>query len=229
MELPDISYTLKSDIPRIIAARIQYTMCDPMAIDPEEILPTLWLWCIGYDTKNKSQASCHELLELVQKEYGSNSIKELPTENEYSSYVIRLPNCLWYLNERENNTAYISPCRVKKSDRSLKIKAPESTLAYMRAFDQHIPQIHHWIDETVSQIAKENLLGDINAATSKAIIDKLINEEGLTIPAIIDIKGTHTGRVFIRFTTGEVMNCPLNYLRSRLIRRFKTGIHRKKQ
>lgn len=229
MELPNISYTLKSDIRRIISARIQYTMCDPMEIKPEDIIPTLWRWCIGYDTKNKSQASCHELLELVRKEYGSDSIKELPTKNEYSSYVITLPNCPWYLNERENNTAYISPCGVKKSDRSLKIKAPESTLAYMIAFDQHIPQIHEWIDETISQKAQEKLLGDITAATGKGIIDRLITEERLTIPAIIFFRGTHTGRVHIRFTTGEVMNCPLNYLRSRLIRRFKTGLRRKKQ
>lgn len=229
MELPDISYTLKSNIPRIIAARIQYTMCDPMAIDPEEILPTLWLWCIGYDTKNKSQASCHELLELVRKEYGSDSIKELPTKNEYSSYVITLPNCLWYLNERENNTAYISPSRVVKSDRSLKIKAPESTLAYMIAFDQHIPQIHEWIDETISQKAQEKLLGDVTAATGKGIIDRLITEERLTIPAIIFFRGTHTGRVHIRFTTGEDLICPLDYLRSRLIRRFKRNSRKKNQ
>jgi hypothetical protein len=98
----------------------------------------------------------------------------------------------------------------------------------MIAFDQHIPQIHEWIYETISQKAKENLLCDITSATSKAIIEEVIAEEGLITPKIISVKGTHKGRVIVRFETSEELNCAQNYLRSQLIRRFKPGFRRKR-
>jgi hypothetical protein len=85
------------------------------------------------------------------------------------------------------------------------------------------------IDEYIGQEkAKENLLCDITSATSKAIIEEVIAEEGLITPKIISVKGTHKGRVIVRFETGEELNCAQNYLRSQLIRRFKPGFRRKR-
>ena len=81
--------------------------------------------------------------------------------------------------------------------------------------------VHDYIDQNLSAAAKENMISDVTAATGKGIIDQLITEEGLEVPPISSICGTANGRVKVYFAdSSEKINCPLDYLRSRFLRRF---------
>ena len=65
------------------------------------------------------------------------------------------------------------------------------------------------------------MICDVTAASGKSIIDQLIAEEGLEIPHIDRICGTANRRVKVYFAdSSEKINCPLDYLRSRFLRRF---------
>ena len=222
--LSTISYTLKSNIPRIVAARIQLSMCDPMSISYEDIIIVLWRWTFGYEKDCDIEIDPTTLLDILRSYFGTQSIEEY----EESSYKITLPNSTWYLTDKAELGYNIVPCRPDKSSISMKMRVPHVTVAYMKEFDRCIPQVHEWIDETLSQKAQENILCDMTAVTGKAILEEVVKEEGLNVPAIISLRGTHQGRVLIRFTTGEEINCPMDYLRSQLIRRFKPGFRRKR-
>ena len=70
-------------------------------------------------------------------------------------------------------------------------------------------------------IVDNSTIVDGTAASGKGIIDQLIAEEGLEIPHIDRICGTANGRVKVYFAdSSEKINCPLDYLRSRFLRRF---------
>ena len=91
----------------------------------------------------------------------------------------------------------------------------------MSAFNDAMPDIHRYIEEEIATIARDKLLSDITAATAKGMLESIISEEGLEVPKISCIRGTEKGRVILYFDEiDEKINCPLDYLRSRLIRRF---------
>lgn len=97
----------------------------------------------------------------------------------------------------------------------------EETEMYRKAFDEQMPKIHAYIDEVISEVARENMLCSITAATAKGMIENIIREEGLEVPEISCIRGTDKGRVILYFDElDEKINCPIDYLRARLIRRF---------
>lgn len=97
----------------------------------------------------------------------------------------------------------------------------EDTEELRQAFDEAMPRIHAYIDETISTVARENMLCSITAATAKGMIEQIISEENLDVPKISCIRGTDKGRVILYFDElDEKINCPIDYLRARLIRRF---------
>ena len=90
----------------------------------------------------------------------------------------------------------------------------------MIAFNDLMPEIHKEIDKVLAQIAMNNMLCSVSAATGKGIVDQLI-EEGVDIPPIGSIRGTANGRVVLYFANSdEKINSPLDHLRARLKRRF---------
>ena len=87
---------------------------------------------------------------------------------------------------------------------------------------QFMPQIHVWIDEAIANMLRDKMICEIIASTGRGIIDQVAAEENLDMPKITEIIGTKEKRVIIHFEgTDEKLSTPLNYLRIRLINRFK--------
>ena len=220
-EISTIEYTLKSNIPRIIASHIQYTMCDPMSVRFDDIIPTLWRWTYCYHMAEAAVSDYKKLLELLCDEYGPESIETKMDDYGYLIHTIQLPNSIWYLVPKDDDTYHISPYHPKSYTLISRNRQADVTASFMREFDRYIPKIHEWIENAISEKAREKLLCEITVATGKGIIEDVAREDGLTIPSIEYIRGTHKGRIFIQFTTGLELNCPLDHLRAKLVRRFK--------
>lgn len=76
-------------------------------------------------------------------------------------------------------------------------------------------------DRLETEQRKKDVLSEITAATAQGIIDGLVAEGSVDLPANYTVKGTDTGRaIFVSHSPKWSINTPLNYLRARLIRRF---------
>ena len=202
---------LKSYIKAIVSQN--YSPCR------EDILTRLWEWILKYCP----YINGHELDEMKERlceHYDKVDIVDIGKVNGIPTRILSLPNSSWYL--RQSGPAfYIAPSKVML--RMYRCREWDANLAaqYISAFDRIRPKVIEQIDVVISETARGRMLCEISAATGLAILEQVKEEECLSIPEVASIRGTEKGRVVIYFASGEKINCPLDYLRSRLIRRFK--------
>ena len=219
MHEPITDFTLKSSIRRIVHDTYNRHTVSPASVYHDIVISLVWNWINTPEVRNQT-ADTDELIELLRNEYGSDAVEDKGIVDGFQRYEIMFSNVRFYIVELPRsyrigaalpvtNAVYVSCCN------------PQETLAYMREFNELIPTVHDYIEQNVSLLAKENMISDVTAATGKGIIDQLITEEGLEVPPISSICGTANGRVKVYFAdSSEKINCPLDYLRSRFLRRF---------
>jgi hypothetical protein len=147
-------------------------------------------------------------------------MKELITDFTLKSYITRIIRDRCNLRDIDI-TAIDRNVVIDRLWHWISLGHKEETEMYKKAFEEQMPKIHSYIDDVISDVARENMVCSITAATAKGMIEQIITEEGLDVPKICSIRGTEKGRVILYFEElDEKINCPLDYLRARLIRRF---------
>lgn len=165
-------------------------------------------------------ADTEQLLELLRNDEGCGDVEEKGLIDGFRWYEVQFSNISFHILQLPRSYR-VSAAQPLKKARYLSCFGPEETLARMHAFNNVIPELHDSIEKEVAQVARDNMLGEMTAATGKGVIDQLIAEEGLQVPPISCISGTANGRVIIYFAdSSEKISCPLNYLRARLLKRF---------
>ena len=209
------AYTLKSSINSILHYHFRNRISTN--IDHNEVIAYLWRGTFMLSHPGNDRTP-EKLIEKLQEVYGDFPTEDLGVIDSYETRRLQLPNSTWYLG-RDTYTHVISPCSPSKG--SCFSEATE-TAAYVYSFDQFMPQIHVWIDEAIANILRDKMICEIIASTGRGIIDQVAAEENLDMPKITEIIGTKEKRVIIHFEgTDEKLSTPLNYLRIRLINRFK--------
>ena len=93
--------------------------------------------------------------------------------------------------------------------------------AYLTEYRKFYPLIREKLKILETERRKKAILSDINSATARAMINELSQQGLVHLPKIHAIRGDAKGRVEVRFESPHcTINAPLDYLRSRLIRRF---------
>lgn len=93
--------------------------------------------------------------------------------------------------------------------------------AYLTEYRKFYPLIREQLKILETERRKKAILSDINSATARAMINELSQQGLVHLPKIHAIRGDAKGRVEVRFESPHcTINAPLDYLRSRLIRRF---------
>ena len=93
--------------------------------------------------------------------------------------------------------------------------------AYLTEYRKFYPIIREQLKILETERRKKAILSDINSATAIAMINELSQQGLVHLPKIHAIRGDAKGRVEVRFESPHcTINAPLDYLRSRLIRRF---------
>lgn len=93
--------------------------------------------------------------------------------------------------------------------------------AYLTEYRKFYPLIREQLKILETERKKKAILSDINSATARAMINELSQQGLVHLPKIHAIRGDAKGRVEVRFESPHcTINAPLDYLRSRLIRRF---------
>ena len=219
MKEPISDFTLKASIRRIVHDTYSRHMAEPAAVYHDIVISLVWNWIYTPEVLNQT-VNTDELVELLRKEYGYDAVEDKGVVDGYQRYEILFSNVRFHIVKLPmsyrigaalpvTNVVYVSCWN------------PQETLCFMRAFNELIPAVHDYIDQNLSAAAKESMICDVTAASGKGIIDQLIAEEGLEIPHIDRICGTANWRVKVYFAdSSEKINCPLDYLRSRFLRRF---------
>ena len=219
MHEPITDFTLKSSIRRIVHDTYNRHTVSPASAYHDIVISLVWNWINTPEVRNQT-ADTDELIELLRNEYGSDAVEDKGIVDGFQRYEFLFSNVRFYIVQLPRsyrigaalpvtNAVYVSCCN------------PQETLAYMREFNELIPTVHNFIEQNVSLLAKDNMISDVTAASGKGIIDQLIAEEGLEVPPISSICGTANGRVKVYFAdSSEKINCPLDYLRARFLRRF---------
>ena len=92
---------------------------------------------------------------------------------------------------------------------------------YLTEYRKFYPLIREQLKILETERRKKAILSDINSATARAMINELSQQGLVHLPKIHAIRGDAKGRVEVRFESPHcTINAPLDYLRSRLIRRF---------
>jgi hypothetical protein len=204
-------YTLKSYIRQIVRD----------TTNRNTVISRLWEWIYHPNIRDPlPEVDTDSLLELLVTEFGSEAVKDRGTVDDIQRHEIIMQNITFHL-VRLPGRYMVSAGMPAKSVSFSKYRNPEETVEYMRAFNDAMPTIHMYIDENIAAKERAKLLSNITEATGRGMIEQIKEEEGLEIPKISCIRGTDKGRVIIYFDEiDEKINCPIDYLRARLIRRF---------
>lgn len=222
MEKPITDFILKSHIRQLLRNKKNVYGSNIASVDRNDIVSRLWDWIYIPHISDATEAGADtkHLLELLRK--GSEICTVEDSGDMYGAirYEICFPSIKFHLiklHDRYMVTAAKAPTSVSFS----RFRSPEETVAYMNAFNDAMPAIYRYIEEEIAALARNELLASITTSTAKGMIEQIINEEGLDVPKICSIRGTEKGRVILYFEElDEKINCPLDYLRARLIRRF---------
>lgn len=213
-------FTLKSSVRRIVNDTYSKHMEEPAADYHNLVISQLWS-CISTPQVKNQTADTDTLIGLIRMEYGNDSVKDSGLIDGYQKYEIGLSNVRFHIVKLPHSYL-VSAALPEKKIRYISCLLPKDMIAYMSAFNSVIPEIIKHIEQNVSEKSRDQLLCKMNAATGKGIVDQLITEEKLDLPKISSICGTANGRVKLYFAdSSEKINCPLNHLRARLLRRFK--------
>ena len=210
-------FTLKSSIAHIIGRNI-----DVSSVDRDKVISSLWHW-VSAPQERHLTADTDELLDLLRDKFGAGEVVETGTvsngEMDFQTYSIALSNVRFHIAKLPQSYILSAAAPITRPIYQ-SCRPPKQIIGYMIAFNDLMPEIHKEIDKVLAQIAMNNMLCSVSAATGKGIVDQLI-EEGVDIPPIGCIRGTANGRVVLYFANSdEKINSPLDHLRARLKRRF---------
>lgn len=210
-------YTLKSCISKIID-RDSRNSIDVTSINRTDVIATLWSW-INLPEKLHEQADADALLRLLRRKFGDDSVIDTGIVDNHHTYKIHFSNVTFYIMKLEQSYLLSAGIPITKAHRQ-SVRPSKQVLGYMLAFNELMPDIQTHIDNTIAEVARDNMLCHITAATGRGIVDQL-RGEGVEIPEISCIRGTANGRVILYFAdSDEKINSPMDHLRARLIRRF---------
>ena len=213
-------FTLKSSVRRIVNDTYSKHMEEPAADYHNLVISQLWS-CISTPQVKNQTADTDTLIGLIRMEYGNDSVKDSGLIDGYQKYEIDLSNVRFHIVKLPHSYL-VSAALPEKKIRYISCLLPKDMIAYMSEFNAVIPEIIKHIEQNVSEKARDHMLCNMNAATGKGIIDQLIAEGKIPPPKISCICGTANGRVKLYFAdSSEKINCPLNHLRAKLLRRFK--------
>ena len=212
-----MDYTIRSSLARIIGHNIEIS-----SFNRDNVISSLWRWISSPEDIHQT-ADTDELLDLLRERFGKDAVVETGMtgngQNDYPTYAIDLSNVRFHIAKLPHS--YILSAAAPISSPTFQsCRPPKQAIGYMMAFNDLMPEINKEIDNVMTQISADNMVCTVSAATGKGIIDQLI-EEGLDIPPIGCIRGTHNGRVVLYFADSEEkINSPLDHLRARLTHRF---------
>lgn len=213
-------FTLKSAIRRIVQSTYNRNMTEPALAYHDIIISFLWNGINTPDERNQT-TDIGKLVELLRQDFEHTILEDKGIVDGYQRYEAIFSNVRFYIVKLpksylvnaalpERNIRYVSCCK------------PEETVTLMRTFNDLIPIIHKYIEQHASIAARNHMVGEMIAASGKGIIDQVTAEEGVNVPPISSISGTPSGRVKVHFAnSSETIDCPLNHLRARLLRRFR--------
>lgn len=209
-------HTIKSCISQII--RRGNTGIDITSINRADVIATLWRW-INLPDQLHQPADTDELIRLLRKKFGEDSVIDTGTVDKHQTYKIHLSNVTFYIMKLEQSYLLSPGLPITKAIRQ-SVRPSKQVVGYMLAFNELMPDIQMYIDKTIAETARDNMLCDVYAATAKGIVEQL-REEGVKIPEISCFRGTANGRVILYISdSDEKINSPMDHLRERLIRRF---------
>lgn len=217
MDKLTMDYAIRSSLARIIGHDIELS-----SFDRDNVISSLWRWISSPEDIHQT-ADTDELLDLLRERFGKDAVVETGTigngQNDYPTYAIELSNVRFHIAKLPNSYILSAAAPVSRATFQ-SCRPPRQAIGYMMAFDELMPEINKEIDKVTTQIATDKMVCNVSAATGKGIVDQLI-EEGLDIPPIGCIRGTHNGRVVLYFSDSEEkINSPLDHLRARLTHRF---------
>ena len=176
-------YTIKSSIEQIINRSHSIRNVDITAISRDSVISSLWRWVSRPEEPNQT-ADTDELLDLLREKFGAYAVVETGTVNngqdDFLTYEIGLSNVRFHIVRLPKSyliSAAVPPSKITFQS----CRPPKQIIGYMLAFNELMPDIHKHINDTISQIAMDNVLCRVTAASGKGIVDQLIGE-GLDIP-----------------------------------------------
>lgn len=210
--------SIKSNIRRVLYTHPDFKDSAPSTISHDAVIDVVWVWtCQSNFVSKPRRDELLEFLDLARKTLGNDAIDDLGD----SLYMIRLPNTTWLVKGVNSGYTISLKKEVNWTTFAITYNLPENNLSYMSIFDRYIEKIHGWIDEVLTQKAKDSMICDMIATSAKGIIEQLRKEHNLDVPRIGCIRGTREKRVILYLAdTDEKINCPLDYLRVRLLKRF---------
>lgn len=225
------SYNLKSRVTNIIQSSSLFRESGGSAEIRERILDRLWTVIYNTAEKNVEGATLGAFLNIMREKYG---VEVVSAEDSSNRYILCMPRGNWVVealvpSEGLNggftiirmvteNFQQNRPQGCKSSMYSRRSSA--DTAEFISRFDENLPFINQCIDDCLSECARNGMISNLVVSTAKGIVAQMM-EEGVDIPKITCMRGTPERRVILYFEDGSMkLNCPLDYLRSRLYRRF---------
>ena len=223
-------YSLKSSVRNILYHHPQFIDCSA-SVSHEDVIAVLWTWSYHYYRKGTLTpvTDIIRLIERLRQKFPKLCIEDLGNVDGFDVRRIKLPNTTWYL--KDMNHGYIISLRSdnKNISSEFSFRTPEENVEYMLTFDSYIPKVHDWIDSFQKEKTKEHMICNMIAVSARGIIEQVKEEESLDIPPVTHVHGTLTRKVYVEFEgMDKDLSCPLDYLRIRLIRRFRKNINRKR-
>ena len=215
-------YTIKSAVRNVLYTLPHFKDCDHSTIKHENVIAVVCSWTYQSPTQNISErpVALTELLELIRQELGESAIEDMGLIENYRIYKVRFLNMTWYLRDMKVGYSISFYNGGKFLMNIYSFRSPEEDLSFMIKVDSLVPDIRKRIDDVLEEKAKKNMICKMMATSAKGLIDQIIEEEQMNIPKIVSISGRANKRVVVEFIDGREIDCPLNYLRSRLIRMF---------
>ena len=237
------SYNLKSRVTNIIVSSSVFRDSGGSYELREKILDHLWKMLYNTHGMSNEDKSLEKFLDVVREKYGAEAVSaddvvrmddaKTPVQPiSRSKYKVSLPHSTWIIEgmtdggtktggrsmEREGFTL----CRMSTGCQAAMYSSRGSvdTAEFISRFDENLPLINRYMDDCLSECARNRMICDLVVSTAKGIVAQVV-EEGVDIPKVTCVRGTPERRAVLYFEgTNNKINCPLDHLRSRLYRRF---------
>ncbi len=124
-----------------------------------------------------------------------------------------LPNSTWYITN--NGVSYMISSTLPMN--GIAFNDSQKTAEYIRIFDQAMPKIRDWIEETFDQIEKDRTVSKIITTTAKALVETIKKEERINLPEVLSVNGSKDGSITIYFKDETTINCTPETLRDKIL------------